>query len=174
MNQKGPPPAGTNVDEIRTIALLSEPPVPSVSIRLGQGRVYLSRERLEKMAGQAGPVSRMWKKNREAVTEADRLLMIDGFRARELLEAVDSHADESGYLEDESRLPHETDFLVSNFLEQGNAAVECLETGAPVNQVLIHYSGVRSGPTSGTGHMMFSFDTGRQERFLFGIQWWVS
>jgi hypothetical protein len=170
------PPIGTSVDETQVIKikLLHDLPSPWVSVRLGDGRVFLSKCHLEEMAEDAALISKVWRKDPKHVTEEQRLCMIYGNRSRDLLKAISDHADESEYLFDESKLPMEVDFLFSKLLEDGAAAVVSLVTGHSMPVIKVHYTGFRAGPTIGSGKISFFFDTGSDRGSLLMVDWWVS
>jgi hypothetical protein len=174
MSKHQRPPEGRNVDATHVVTLLPGPPSPCVSVRLGNGRVFLSKRQLEEMVEDAASISKMWKIDSRRVTEEQRHSMINGRRARDLLKAISDHSDESEYLADESKQPREAGYLLSNLLEDGAAAVVSLKTGHTIPTVQVHYAGFRAGPTSGHGKIAFSFDTGSDRGFLLMIEWWVS
>ena len=170
------PPIGTSVDETQVIKikLLQNLPSPWVSVRLGDGRVFLSKCQLEEMAEDAALISKVWRKDPKHVTEEQRLCMIYGNRARDLLKVISDHSDESEYLFDESKLPMESDYLFSKLLEHGTAAVVSLATGHSISAIKVHYTGFRAGPTIGSGKISFFFDTGSDRGSLLMVDWWVS
>ena len=174
MNKHRRPPIGTNVDETRVVKLLPDLLSPCVSVRLGDGRVFLSKCQLEEMAEEAALISKIKRKDPMQITEEQRLSMIYGNRARDLLKAISDHSDESEYLFDESKLPREAYYLFSKLFEDGAAAVVSLATGHSIPAVKVHYTSFRAGPLNGSGNIAFSFDTGSDRGFMFVIDWWVS
>jgi hypothetical protein len=169
-----PPPIGKTVDETHVITLLPDLPAPSVSVLLHDGRVFLPERRLEKMAKEAALIRKLWKLDRRLVIEALRLRMIRGERARDLLKAIADQADASGYLADQSKLPDEASYIISNLLEEGAAAVVDLETGHLIPTIKVNYFGVRAGPLIGRGVMAFFYETNSARGYLFQMEWWVS
>ena len=168
------PPAGTDVDETHEVTLLPSPPSPCVSVRLGQGQVLLSKDQLEQMAEDAVPLKKRWDIDPRAVSDEERLSLINGRRARALLEAFSDRSDGSESMVDASELPGKTDYLLAHLLEEGAAAVVSLETGATIPTLTVRYTGSRAGPTAGFGYIMFSFDTGTERGVLQMINWWIS
>lgn len=174
MNMYQRPPVGTSVDDTQVIKLLPDLPSPWVSVRLCDGRVFLSKCQLAEMVEDAALISKIWRKDPKQVTEEQRLSMIYGNRARDLLEVISEHSDESEYLSDESKLPMEVDYLFSKLLEDGAAAVVSLVTGHMIPAIKVHYTGFRAGPTIGSGKISFFFDTGSDRGSLLIVDWWVS
>ena len=170
------PPVGKSVDKTQLIKIkiLQDLPSPWVSVRLGDGRVFLSKCQLEEMAEDAALISKMWKKDSKQVTEEQRLCMIFGNRARDLLKVISDHSDESEYLFDKSKLPMEVDYLFSKLLEDGAAAVVSLATGHSIPAIKVHYTGFSAGPTIGSGKISFFFDTDSDRGSLLMVDWWVS
>jgi hypothetical protein len=163
------PQAGTNVNETHVVTMLPSPPSPSVSVRLGDGKAFLSKRQVQAMADDSASIHKMWEIDSRQVTEEQRLRMIYGRRASDLLQAISDHADEAEYLADESKLPREARYLLSELLEDGAAAVVSLQTGHLIPTLKVHYMGFRAGPTVGQGLIMFVFDTGSDRGLLLTI-----
>jgi hypothetical protein len=175
MSEYKRPPEGTDVNERRVIELLPVPPSPCVALYQGTGKVLLSKDELETLAVAADSISKVWKEDSWRVSEEERLRMIAGKRARDLLQAISRAVDGLEYLVDESKLSN-SDYLyvVTDMLEEGTAAVISLKTGNLIPSICVHYDGFRAGPLFGRGLITFSFDDNGDKGFLFSIEWWVS
>lgn len=157
------PPAGTEVDETRSVAQRPRAAASCLSVQLNGITVLLDREAL---ARQAAAKPTQWK------TEAERMALIEGRRAAALLEAAGSARDGHGCSQVTQALDGEDQWVLLAHLERGQAAV--LPPGArePVPAVSIRYLGTRCGPTCGRGHIMVSVP-GQARPFLVA-DWWVA
>jgi hypothetical protein len=174
MRKSQRPPSGTNVDETRVVTLLPGPNPSSVSVRLGDAKVFLAKRQLEEMAAEAAAISKIREASPKRLPEEQRLRMISGSRAKELLDVIANHADESGHLADTGKLNSQMRYLLSRMLEDGDAAVISLKTGRIIPTLTVHYKGTRAGPTSGQGTIRISCDVEGATRFLLMVDWWVS
>src|SRR5579871_278294 len=130
------PQEGRNANETRVVRLLpDDPPSPCVSVRLLDGKVLLSKRQLEAMAYDASAIDKLWETDSTRVTEEQRLRMLSGRRAQNLLKAISAHGDQSEYLADESKRPHEADYLLSELLEHGAVAVVSLMSGQLIQEI---------------------------------------
>lgn len=159
------PPAGTDVDETRTVAQRSRAPADCLSVVLEGVTVLLDRSELSRQAG-AKPAQ--WK------TEAERMALIEGRRAAALLQAASPAPGGSlgGCHEVKQTLDSEDQSVVLAHLERGAAAVLPAGATQPAPAVAIRYLGTRCGPSCGRGHIMVSVP-GQPRPFLVA-NWWVS
>lgn len=158
------PPAGTEVDETRSVAQRPRAPASCLSVQLNGVTVLLDRDAL---ARQAAAKPTQWK------TEAERMALIEGRRAAALLEATGTARDTHGCMQVTQALDGEDQSVLLAHLERGQATV--LAPGAAkeaVAAVSIRYLGTRCGPTCGRGHIMVSVP-GQPRPFLVA-DWWVS
>jgi hypothetical protein len=116
----------------RTVALLASMPTPCVSIQGSGARILLSRTDLIALDANHGQTYQ---------TEAERLAMIAGNRAKSLLDAISSSRDASGCAEisfANGTDKQESMYLVGQLLEQGKAMV--IRDGAtqPELKIVVH------------------------------------
>lgn len=161
------PPAGTEVDETRTVAQRPRAPDACLSLLVGGVTVLLDRDAL---ARQAAAKPAQWK------TEAERMALIEGRRAAALLEAATPASgpkDGHGCSQVTQALDGEDQSVLLAHLERGQATVLAPGGGKEaVAAVAIRYLGTRCGPTCGRGHIMASVP-GQARPFLVA-DWWVS
>lgn len=158
------PPAGTDVDETRTVAQRTRAPADCLSVVLEGVTVLLDRSELSRQA-HAKPAQ--WK------TEAERMALIEGRRAAALLQAAAPARGSSPACHQVTQtLDGDDQFVVLAHLERGAAAV--LPSGAtqPVPSVAIRYLGQRCGPLCGRGSIMVSIP-GQLRPFMV-THWWAS
>jgi hypothetical protein len=146
------PAAGTNVDERRTVALLPSPPEDAIAFELNDFSLSISRARLTTMIARA-PTS--WK------TEAERLTMIAGHRAKQLMAAAGRAVSSS-----------DASHLLLQLIERGHVHIRHTSSGRTVRLAYIRYTGHRAGPMSGRGMITVS-DRPDGAAFLH-VDWWVS
>jgi hypothetical protein len=158
------PPAGTDVDETRTVAQRTRAPTDCLQVVLQGVAVLLDRSAL---ILQANAKPAQWK------TEAERMALIKGRRAAALLQAASpGKAGDQGCHQVTQSLDGEDQFVVLAHLERGAAAVLPAGAAQPVPAVALRYRGSRCGPTCGRGHIMVSVP-GQQRPFLVA-DWWAS
>ncbi len=157
------PPAGENVDVSRRIRLLANAPAPCVSIAKGEATILLSRPELQDLARDG---------KKRGSSESDRLAFIQGQRASELLASLGDAHDSRGCAAAGKETTAETDYLLVDLLEGGNAYVIATATGAYVPEIAIRYLGRICGALCGRGDIMFSLP-GSSSPFMRS-SWWVS
>lgn len=158
------PPAGTDVDQTRTVAQRRQPPADCLAVALEGVTVRLDRQAL---ARQAAARPARW------TTEAERLALIAADRAAALLSAATDAADPRGCTQRVAApLDASAQAVVLAALENGSAAVYAKDAAEPLPAVAIRYVGSRCGPTCGRGHIMVSVP-GQAAPFLVQ-EWWVS
>jgi len=158
------PPAGTDVDQTRTVAQRQQPAADCLAVAFEGVTVRLDRQAL---ARQAAARPARWR------TEAERLALIEADRAAALLSAAADAADAHGCAQRvEAPLGAAAQAVVLAALENGSAAVYVKEAAEPVPAVAIRYLGSRCGPTCGRGHIMVSVP-GARAPFLVQ-EWWVA
>jgi hypothetical protein len=156
------PTSGQNVDETRQVTLLSSPPSPCVSVSFEAGHILLSRTELESLAS-ATPKD--WR------TEPERLALIAGGRAKNLLSSLTTSLDEFSCLP-VAKQSRDALYLVADLLKQGKATVISRKTHKAIPTIAIHYFGQVCGALCGHGEI--SFILPEESRLLFSIGWWVS
>ncbi len=160
----GRPPAGTDVDETRTVAQRSRAPVDCLSVALEGVTVLLDRDALTRQAA-ARPAQ--WK------TEAERMALIEGRRAAALLQAASPAKGGSRGCHQVTQTPDgEDQFVVLAHLERGAAAVLPAGATQPLPAVAIRYLGQRCGPLCGRGNILVHVP-GQQRPFMV-THWWAS
>lgn len=158
------PPAGTDVDETRAVALPRELPLPCVAVLLDTVTVLLPRADLEAQEA-ARPA--------EMRTDADRIARVNSGRAAAVLAAVappkapGTCAEVAG-----AALDSQGQQLVLDWLERGRALVRLQATGEAVPAVSIRYLGQRCGPLCGRGLITVSLPQGGAP--FLAVSWWVS
>ncbi|MDP4076947.1 hypothetical protein [Acidovorax sp. A1169] len=158
------PPAGTDVDETRTVAQRTRAPADCLSVVQEGVTVLLDRSELSRQA-HAKPTQ--WK------TEAERMALIDGRRAAALLQAAaPARGGGPACHQVTQTLDGEDQFVVLAHLERGAAAVLPAGATQPVPSVAIRYLGQRCGPLCGRGSIMVSIP-GQQRPFMV-THWWAS
>ncbi len=158
------PPAGTDVDETRTVAQRTRAPADCLSVVLEGVTVLLDREAL---ARQAAARPAQWK------TEAERMALIEGRRAAALLQAASPAKDgPHGCHQVTQALDGEDQFVVLAHLERGAAVVLPAGATQPVPAVAIRYLGQRCGPLCGRGNILVHVP-GQQRPFM-ATHWWAS
>jgi len=160
------PPAGTDVDETRTVAQRTRAPADCLSVVLEGVTVLLDRSELSRQA-HAKPAQ--WK------TEAERMALIEGRRAAALLQAASpakGGSSSPGCHAVTQTLDGEDQFVVLAHLERGAAAVLPAGTTQPVPAVAIRYLGQRCGPLCGRGSILVSVPG--QPRPFMVTHWWAS
>ncbi len=160
------PPAGTDVDETRTVAQRTRAPADCLSVVLEGVTVLLDRSELNRQAN-AKPAQ--WK------TEAERMALIEGRRAAALLQAATpakGGSSNPGCHAVTQTLDGEDQFVVLAHLERGAAAVLPEGTTQPVPAVAIRYLGQRCGPLCGRGSILVSVPG--QPRPFMVTHWWAS
>ncbi|CAN7395089.1 hypothetical protein LJR066_002301 [Acidovorax sp. LjRoot66] len=158
------PPAGTDVDETRTVAQRTRAPADCLSVVLEGVTVLLDRSELSRQA-HAKPTQ--WK------TEAERMALIEGRRAAALLQAAAPAQGGSPACHPVTQtLDGDDQFVVLAHLERGAAAVLPAGATQPVPSVTIRYLGQRCGPLCGRGSIMVSIP-GQPQPFMV-THWWAS
>lgn len=161
------PPAGTDVDETRTVAQRSRAPADCLSVVLEGVTVVLDRDAL---ARQAAARPAQWK------TEAERMALIEGRRAAALLQAASpaqGTRDGTGCRHQVTQtLDSEDLFVVLAHLERGAAMVLPAGATQPLPAVAIRYLGQRCGPLCGRGSILVHVP-GQQQPFM-ATHWWAS
>ncbi|MES2610122.1 MAG: hypothetical protein V4679_07765 [Pseudomonadota bacterium] len=159
------PPAGTDVDETRTVAQRKRAPADCLSVLLEGVTVLLDRSELSRQAN-AKPAQ--WK------TEAERMALIEGRRAAALLQAATPAKGGSnpGCHAVTQTLDGEDQFVVLAHLERGAAVVLPAGAPQPAPSVAIRYLGQRCGPLCGRGSILVSVPG--QPRPFMVTHWWAS
>ncbi len=158
-----PPARGTTVDKIFKIILDGIPSGDCVSVVHGKATILVSLRLLEHLRA-AKPAK--WK------TEQERMAMIRGGRAEELLQSLTKSTDECKCDTVQMPVPADSLYLISELLNAGQSEVIENTTNQKVRHIFVHFRGMRAGPLAGIGHISYSF-TLESAPFLV-LEWWVS
>ena len=153
-----PPKPRPGLDESFIIAVPKSVDAPCVAVLVVGARILVSRKHLEALAS-AAPISSKWK------DEAQRMAMIRGDRARELLAGVQPATG----IECPERAPgfsSQVEFLLGALLLSGTAAVVDEKDARVTGKIRVQYEASRVG-----GFVTFHLDRG--ESFL-SYAWFVT
>ncbi len=157
------PPAGTSVDEVRSIPLPSTLCGPCIAVPTGAVVIVVS---LEVMQQRVAAKPTQW------CTESERMALIDGERAEVLMAALSESLECHGCRLAESAHLGEAAYLLLREIECGGAVVKVLATGEALSSVEIHYVGLCCEPNCGRGDIHVHWH-GERAPFL-SVNWWVA
>ncbi len=156
-----PPQAGIAIERSFNITLDVTPSGDCLSLVQGRATILISQRLIEQLIA-ATPEK--W------TTEQERMALIHGNRAKELLQSLTPSVEENGCTQ--TPLSGESRYLVSDLLQSGQVAVVDNQTHQLVRQIVVTFHGVRAGPLAGMGFMWFSFANPSVP--FFEADWWVS
>jgi hypothetical protein len=157
------PARGTALDQSFEIVLDAMPTAECVSVVQEQATILISRRLLEHLrAAKPGK----W------TTEEERLALIRGSRAEELLQNLTKSIDPFMCRRIVTPVSSESLYLISELLQSGQVTVIDNQTNQRVHHIVVNFSGVIAGPLAGIGHISYSF-TEQSAPFLRLI-WWQS
>lgn len=156
------PPSGVDVDETKKVGLLKAWPASCLAIKLEAGHVFLSRSHIETLASYKRPPA--------DDSEEGRLAENIGLRAQRLLQAMTDKLNEFGCRE--ASLDDDSQYLVSNLLEEGKVAIVRKHAKHPEQFIYVRYLAQRCGPMCGSGDIMFLLEG--DQKPIFSVSWWVS
>jgi hypothetical protein len=162
--QQNRPPSGITIDETRTVSLRPELPTRCVSLESSGVTVVMDRDHIESAA--TFPDDIKWK------TEEERLALIAGNRAREVLARLTDSKDSAGCLKLSPLGSSEANYLVGHLIENGSVAIYFGQHETLLKTIQVRYRGFRGSPTLGRGEISFSI--GNEYRPFFVMNWWVS
>ena len=157
------PPAGTTVHEQFPITLDEVMNHDCVSLIHNQATLLISHPLLVQL--KANILS-------EWTTEEERQALIQGRQAKALLAQLTTNTDGFGCRTIDPPAPNDSWYLLGKLLDAGQIGVVDNETGQPLKEIVVTYSGIKSQPHGGFGQIMYAF-TPRASPFLV-LSWWVS